>query len=540
MYMKMKIMYISNESEIGGAAKSLLDMLEEVKKNVEPIVVIPGKGMMEECLDNLNVEYHIVPFSAEYISLSNNIKDNENYHYMDNYEAALKIVSIIKDKKIDVIHSNSSMSNVGAMAAIMTNIPHVWHIREFLGKKYGYDFLNKEMKIDLLHKAGKVISISNCVKEIFLNDYGIDSICLYNGLDLEKYKVEIKNDVAKPEVYNFLMAGSVFEGKGQMEAVKAFNMLIKEGMNNIRLTIIGAQEEQYTWLLKNYIKEKNISNYIQIKSFHRDLSNLRKNTIFSLTCSKFEPLGRVTLEAMLAGNIVIGANSGGTLEIIGSKQERGYLYEQGDYISLANTIKEAINDTEEKKKFYRVNAQKYVMAHFNSKQYVKDILNLYKEVIKGKENLDNRVCLKNIEEKYSQLKKSYNQISFGTYNQEKKTWEMYQHSLQWLRLFQEKKTIVTYFRQKNWKRIAIYGMGCFGRILYDELQESDIEVCYGIDQKFICDENFIKIKRPEEEFDMVDAIVVTVSGGERELIKWLKKKSGLEVISLWEIINQCS
>ena len=56
-----------------------------------------------------------------------------------------------------------------------------------------------------------------------------------------------------------------------------------------------------------------------------------------------EALGRVTLEAMLAVNMVIGTYTGGTLELIGENQERGYLYKQGNYRDLAKVMKELMS-----------------------------------------------------------------------------------------------------------------------------------------------------------------------------------------------------
>ncbi len=60
-----------------------------------------------------------------------------------------------------------------------------------------------------------------------------------------------------------------------------------------------------------------------------NLTELRENSDFALVCSRMEALGRVAIEAMLAGLPVIGADTGGTKELIGENEERGYLYRQG-------------------------------------------------------------------------------------------------------------------------------------------------------------------------------------------------------------------
>lgn len=72
-----------------------------------------------------------------------------------------------------------------------------------------------------------------------------------------------------------------------------------------------------------------------------DLRKLRKQCDIGLTCSKNEAFGRVTIENQLAGLLVIGANTGGTTEII-KDNETGLLYKEGDYMDLADKIEYAI------------------------------------------------------------------------------------------------------------------------------------------------------------------------------------------------------
>ena len=58
----IKVMYIINESALGGAAQSFLDMLTAIKNKVDPVVIIPSDGMIEECLLQMQIVYYIIPF----------------------------------------------------------------------------------------------------------------------------------------------------------------------------------------------------------------------------------------------------------------------------------------------------------------------------------------------------------------------------------------------------------------------------------------------------------------------------------------------
>lgn len=62
----IRVMYIVNESGLGGAAQSLLDMLAVNDGRICPIVIIPSAGIIEERLQQLHISYHIVPFDTDH------------------------------------------------------------------------------------------------------------------------------------------------------------------------------------------------------------------------------------------------------------------------------------------------------------------------------------------------------------------------------------------------------------------------------------------------------------------------------------------
>lgn len=70
------------------------------------------------------------------------------------------------------------------------------------------------------------------------------------------------------------------------------------------------------------------------------------------------------------------------------------------------------------------------------------------------------------------------------------------------------KTIVYYLKEMGVKTIAIYGYGFLGKILYKELQSTEITVDYIIDKRKIIDAD-IKIVEPESEWPPVDAIIIS-------------------------------
>ena len=92
--------------------------------------------------------------------------------------------------------------------------------------------------------------------------------------------------------------------------------------------------------IEKYIRDNNISN-VHLKGFNKNISANRQKYDMALTCSKMEALGRVTIEGMYYRNLVVGANSGATVELI-EDGKTGYLYKSGEFEDLAKTIEKVI------------------------------------------------------------------------------------------------------------------------------------------------------------------------------------------------------
>ncbi len=86
----------------------------------------------------------------------------------------------------------------------------------------------------------------------------------------------------------------------------------------------------------------------------------------------------------------------------------------------------------------------------------------------------------------------------------------------WLENRNAGKTFVDYFHDYGYKNIAIYGAGDLGRLLYEEIKNSDIKVSYFVDRNAegILENEGIKVITVDKIKDMplVDSIVITPVG----------------------------
>ena len=82
-----------------------------------------------------------------------------------------------------------------------------------------------------------------------------------------------------------------------------------------------------------------------------------------LVCSKMEALGRVTIEGMYYRNLVIGADSGATAELVKDGMT-GYLYKSGNIDDLVKNIEKAIASDDSNKII--INAHEWSVKNFSN------------------------------------------------------------------------------------------------------------------------------------------------------------------------------
>lgn len=292
----------------------------------------------------------------------------------------VNLIAIIRGKEqlkaydFDVIHINGIDNHVGAAIAAKLKIPYYWHIRQFLQEDLGKRIVGEKVVIKYLQNADGVIGISRAVEEKYESILKREVSLIYNGIPLTNYEVGSVNRF-NSDIVRLLLAGRITENKGQLEAVRAIKILKDKGFSNLSLTIVGNAESHYLQTINSEIDKSEIKDNVVILDYCDDLNELRKQSDIGLVCSKNEAFGRVTIEYMCAEMLVIGANTGGTLELIHDKKT-GLLYQQGNEKDLADKIEYAIQNVVEMREIAK-NSKMYALQNFSIERVCDEILKLY-------------------------------------------------------------------------------------------------------------------------------------------------------------------
>lgn len=387
----MRILFIANSVGLYGANRSMIDLaagLQKLGQDVFFMIPLESSGeeryALRKTLEKYRFTYAFIKyFPSVHPSSEKDILDRM-FRMEANRKSLLKMKEYAIKWKIDIIHTNSLTHLAGAILSRQMKKPHVWHIREALKQDYDLWYDSQWLYRKNLKKAGKVICISDYVRKEHAKILkGASVTVMRNGLQVGNY---LLNERYKKSVtaYHLLICGVIQEGKGQLDAVKGIYYLVhKYGFKKVHLQIVGDCNSDYSKKIKKFIMNYGLNAYIEILPFQENLTDLRRNADIALMCSRNEALGRVTIESMLSENLVIGADSAGTAEII-EDGVTGYLYKPGDARDLSEKIYRAIMRWEEQEKVVKA-AKEYAKIHYDVNRYAENILRIYQKLVSVKQ-----------------------------------------------------------------------------------------------------------------------------------------------------------
>lgn len=387
----MRVAYLTHYTELYGANRSLLDLMLQLRDRglVEPHVLLPREGELTDVLRRENIPFAVVPWQPWFTErrymgrLHHRIGQYLRYERIARERRATNralvpaLVAKLNEWDVAIMHVNSSAVAVAPLLADWTDIPLIWHIRELPEHQYLFHLDAGRLAYGrALRKADRLIAISEAVEKD-IRYYAGDSIKtqrIYNGvLGLAHYEALASNAAERwrgTKPFNFLLAGLFHASKGQEEAVRAMSRIVPTHPH-AHLVLAGGGKQD---AVRALVAELGLQAHVEFTGFVADMSTLFNKAHVLLMCSRNEAMGRVTVEAMGRGALVIGHASGGTPELL-AHGNTGLLYNDG-IDELPRLMRQSMDDLDRSRALAeagRVSAQE----RFNIEGYAQQVWQVY-------------------------------------------------------------------------------------------------------------------------------------------------------------------
>jgi len=270
----MKVLQFIASKGWGGAEKSFVELCNELSDSIQIEVVLFKENQIEERL-NQNIKIH---------RLSSGTSRYNPFLYF-------AFLNLIKKIKPDIIHTHSVKAS-----EIIYNLNKFIFLKQVATKR-------NPRKGKIFNKIDYVTAISQDVaKSIYKDDVEI----IYNGL-LQETTVPAKS--SNP-IFTLVAVG-------RLDKIKGFDILIKEVAKldfPFHLNIVGEGDERKN--LEKLIIDFSLSEKVSLLGYREDIPSLIATADLVVISSHSEGFGRVVVETLFYGKLIISTKVGLSIEIL--------------------------------------------------------------------------------------------------------------------------------------------------------------------------------------------------------------------------------
>jgi|LauGreDrversion4_1035100.scaffolds.fasta_scaffold13292_4 glycosyltransferase involved in cell wall biosynthesis len=350
---------------------------------------------MAKLLDSKQFELKIIctnavgPFPEEFAQYGVEIIEIGDLISFVNIKQHKKVMKVIDDFKPHIIHGAVFEGvTLASMNGFFKRVPII--ILEETS-----DPIYRNWKAHLLMKlltfpADKVIGVSPASTKYLTDKLKVSktkALLINNGVVLPEQVSQEEIRLLKQELSikeSEIVIGTVGrmlsdENKRFSDLIKAFAILINKGLQ-VKLVMVGRGP-----LLKVYqelAKELKIQDYVVFTGYQNNTSKYYAIfDIFGLV-SAYESFGLVLAEAMLQKLPIVATRVGG-MQYIVDDNKTGFLVEKYNVDEIAQKLEILCRDADLRKQFGE-NGYDKAMKNYTEERYVKDVANLYLELIQKK------------------------------------------------------------------------------------------------------------------------------------------------------------
>ena len=360
----MKILHLIPALETGGVETGTIDLALSLKRSGQTVVVVSSGGRLVEDLENNNILHIKLPVHKKSpLALL----------------LAIRVASIIKTQKIDIVHASSRVPAwIGFLACKLRDTPFVTSC---------HGFYSRHLFSYVMGWGKLVMVISKSVEKRMTEDFKVPKEkirLIYRGVDLTRYQYCPDKYDAKKDYFTIINIGRLTPVKGQYEFIKAMKHVINK-TERVEIWIVGGRKigkGRYLNALKGLAKELGIEKHVKFLGARSDIPDLlKKADCLVLSTEVPEGFGRTVIEAGAIGTAVCASEVGGIKEIIDDGVS-GLLFPPGDETGMSEAVLRMLGDVELRKGCAR-NLRKKIEESFTLEQMAKATLSVYEEALRN-------------------------------------------------------------------------------------------------------------------------------------------------------------
>ena len=373
----MRVAFVLHSAKRDGAGKAAVEALSGLcERGVESYVLLPAAGPLEAELHPYAAAVKVVPYRWWMDRGTPAWKKAVRTAW--NAAMVLPIAAAIRRWRCEVVYSNTLAVAVGALAARLLSLPHVWHFHELWGGETGFEFdLGEKFSLRLVNRLSDFcVANSQSVADRLAGAVGREKLrVVYQSVNLQGQAAGAEAPVTRldPSATACLIAASIHPLKRQEDAVRAVGLLKRQGVK-AELWLVGDEPGPYAQQLRRLAASENVESRVRFLGFHENPLPLQRAADLILSCSPVEAFGRATVEAMLAGKPVVAARGGGSSELV-QDGFNGLLYESGDCNDLARCIRFLAENPTERGRL-GATAKGWAESRFSAPEYGQAILGI--------------------------------------------------------------------------------------------------------------------------------------------------------------------
>ncbi|HLJ49611.1 MAG TPA: glycosyltransferase family 4 protein [Bryobacteraceae bacterium] len=315
----MRVLFLDQFSELGGAQQCLLDLVDGMPRG-ELHAALPSRGPLVEALEHRHVAVHKF-FDLQYTNGRKTLRDLYRFA-LDTPRLAARVRALIRRHRIDLVYVNGP--RMLAPAAMAAPKALVFHSHSYLGKRYA------SLVARLCLRNARVIASSRFVA-LPLPQHNLRVI--YNGVRELPFQVHRGGD-GRP--WRIGIVGRIAPEKGQTDFLRMAHVLQHRGLN-AEYRIHGAPMFAKAGYMEEVVERSRGLNVV-FAGWSNDIAGVfAELDLLAVPSAAIDATPRVIMEAFAAGVPVAAYPSGGVPELI-EDGVSGVLTSSSSAVSLADAI----------------------------------------------------------------------------------------------------------------------------------------------------------------------------------------------------------